>query len=674
MKWYFVRIIALVLVSVPLIAQETGWTAKSMMAFKRVGTGGTAVSPDGARIAYTIATPVMEGEKSEFLTHIWLVSSDGKTNVPYTSGEKSCTNPAFSPDGKYLAFLSSRGKDSKNQIFTLRVAGGEAEQITQSKSGVNGFKWSSDGKRFCYIATDPQSDKQEKDYKEKRDMRVVDADVRYDHLHIVEFSKNAKGERSAKRLTAGKLHVTSFDWSPDGKTIAFAHQTTPSVNDWVTTDIALVSSDSSAVKPLVQWKGSDAGPRFSPDGKTIAFSSDENDPRWASATNMYLISVEGGKPQKLASTPDESAGIVTWSPDGKFLYCSEPHRTMQRVYALPTSGKEPQVLVNKTGDRLGLISGVSFSTNGKTCAFVSAAPEAAPDVYVATAPDFKPQKLTDVHTDFLKAPMGKTEVLTWKSKDGKEIEGLLTYPMGYQQGKKYPLILNIHGGPAGVFSQNFTGSSAVYPLQAFAQAGYAVLRPNPRGSGGYGKAFRQANMNDWGGGDYEDIMAGVDKTIEMGVAHPDSLCVTGWSYGGYMTSTIITKTKRFKAAMVGAGVTNLMSFNGTADIPAFVPDYFGGEFWDKEEMYRKHSAMFNIRGVNTPTLIIHGEADVRVPVSQGYELYNALKRQGTKTEMVVYPRTPHGPQEPKFIQDIGERVLEWFNAHLGRDLRGGGTR
>ncbi len=207
--------------------------------------------------------------------------------------------------------------------------------------------------------------------------------------------------------------------------------------------------------------------------------------------------------------------------------------------------------------------------------------------------------------------------MKWKSKDGKEIEGLLTYPINYQAGTKVPLILNIHGGPTGVFQQTFIGGRGSYPLATFASRGYAILRPNPRDSSGYGKDFRYANQKDWGGADYQDLMSGVDKVIEMGVADPNRLGVMGWSYGGFMTSWIVTQTKRFKAASAGAPVTNLMSFNGTADIPAFVPDYFGGQAWENVEIYQKHSPMFNVKGVTTPTLIQHGEADIRVPISQG---------------------------------------------------------
>jgi len=236
-------------------------------------------------------------------------------------------------------------------------------------------------------------------------------------------------------------------------------------------------------------------------------------------------------------------------------------------------------------------------------------------------------------------------------------------PVGYEPGKKYPLILNIHGGPAGGFNEAFIGRFAVYPIAAFASRGYAVLRPNPRGSGGYGKQFRFANVADWGGKDFDDDMTGVDQVIAMGIADPDHLAVMGWSYGGFMTSWVVTHTNRFKAAVVGAGVTDLWSFTGTADIPGFLPDYFGGEPWEQFRNFTDHSPITFVKNVKTPTLILHGEADVRVPTSQGYEFYHALKSLGVTTKMVVYPRTPHGPREPKFILDIAQRNMDWVEKY-----------
>jgi dipeptidyl aminopeptidase/acylaminoacyl peptidase len=213
--------------------------------------------------------------------------------------------------------------------------------------------------------------------------------------------------------------------------------------------------------------------------------------------------------------------------------------------------------------------------------------------------------------------------------------------------------------------QTFVGGRGVYPIATFASRGFAILRPNPRGSSGYGTEFRRANIQDWGGGDFQDLMTGVDKVIEMGVADPNRLGVMGWSYGGFMTSWVVTQTGRFKAASAGAPVTNLMSFNGTADIPSFVPDYFGGQSWEVMDRYQKHSPMFNVKGVTTPTMIQHGESDIRVPISQGYEFYNALKAQGVPTRMLVLPRQPHGPNEPKMQLAAMKANLDWFEKYLG---------
>ncbi|MBI4429652.1 MAG: S9 family peptidase, partial [Ignavibacteriales bacterium] len=618
-------------------------------------------------IAYTVSTPLLEGEKSEFLTHVWLVSADGKTNTQFTHGEKSCSNPDFSPDGKYLSFVSARGgTDAKSQIWIIRLGGGEAEQLTKAKSGVMNYEWAPNSRWVAYRSSDPETEQEEKNKKEKRDWVLVDENYKYAHLYTVAVDKDAKGNRKTQRLTGGNFHVTSFDWSPDGKTMAFSHQSTPLVDDWPSTDISLVPSDSGTVKALVARNGWDTNPKFSPDGKWLAFASDGGDSKWARAYDVYVMPASGGEAKKLNETPDRSFGIVGWSSDGREVYVTETDRTSPRVFAVPVSGAKPRVVTTGSGN----YSGVSLSSDGNTMAFVHQMPETSPDIHVSAVRRFEPRKLTQVNEDFPKIAMGKTEVITWKSKDGSVVEGLLTYPVNYEKGRRYPLILNIHGGPAGVFTQNYTAAGSVYPLQAFAQEGFAVLRPNPRGSSGYGAKFRRANISDWGFGDLDDDMTGVDRVIEMGVVHADSLVICGWSYGGYMTSFTITRTNRFKVASVGAGVTNLMSFVGTADIPSFLPSYFEGEYWDRMDVYMKHSAMFNVKNIQTPTQILHGERDVRVPISQGEELYIALKRRGIAVEMIRYPRTPHGPQEPKFIKDIGERMIAWFNMHLKRNGAG----
>ena len=667
MKRITLLVLTAALICIPILQTSAAeitdrWTPELMITFERIG--GTAVSPDGKLVAYTVSTPLLEGEESSYRTHIRLVSSDSAVNRQYTFGESSCSNPSFSPDGKYLAFTSSRG-GRRRQVFVMHVNGGEAEQVSDAASGVGSYAWAPDGSRIAYTMTDPLSDEEDKNRREKRDMMVMSR-YHYTHLYTVALEKGADGKRTERRLTSGDFHITAFDWSPDGKTIAFAHQINPSADEWSTTDISSVPADSGAVTLLVSTKGADRYPKYSPDGKWLAYPSDADDPNWALLSDAYIIPARGGSPRKLAETPDRNfmyyGGIIGWSADSRGVYVREASRTSWRVFFIPENGDTPRMVTTGPGN----YTGISFSRDGSSMAFIHQTSEKAPEVYISGTSSFKPVKLTQIYTDIPDLPMGRTEAITWKSKDGLEIEGLLTYPVRYETGRRCPLILYIHGGPANVHTEGFTAARSTYPIQAFAQEGYAVLRVNPRGSSGYGKEFRYSNINDWGFGDFDDQMTGVDTVIEMGIAHPDSLCVTGWSYGGYMTSMVVTRTKRFKAAVMGAGISNLVSFTGTTDIPSFIPDYFEGEPWDRTEMYTKHSAMFRVKGVSTPTLILHGVLDRRVPLSQGREFYNALRRQGCVTEMVEYPRTFHSPGEPKFIEDVGTRIIDWFNTHLGR--------
>ena len=258
------------------------------------------------------------------------------------------------------------------------------------------------------------------------------------------------------------------------------------------------------------------------------------------------------------------------------------------------------------------------------------------EVYISETNKPSFEKISDINN--LKYPkLSKTEIISWKSYDGKEIEGILTYPKNYKKGSKYPVILQIHGGPAGVFSERFNGRPGIYMTEYFSEKGYITIKPNPRGSTGYGKEFRYANYKDWGYGDYEDVVSGVDKVIEMGIGDPDRQFVMGWSYGGYLTSFIVTKTNRFKAASMGAGLPNLISMVTTTDIQDYLVAHMGAEFWEDYDTYEKHSAIYQIKNTKTPTQIIHGSNDLRVPFTQGQEFYRALDRLGVDTEMVVYP-------------------------------------
>ena len=651
----FVLVFALCVgVSAPL-AQT--WTPEFQAKLKVVGSPN--VSPDGKRVVYTINETVMAADKSEYNTQIWMATADGKENYQLTFGEKSATNPKFSPDGSAIAFTSNR-KDNRNQIFVLRLSGGEAEQITDGKGSVANFEWSPDGKWFAFTSTDFKSAEEEANDKGRNDFRWYEENYKLARLYVVPIAKDAAGKRDPKKLTDINRSVTGFDWSPDGSRIAFGHVTSPSVNDWPTSDVSTVEVATAKITPVAATEASEDSPSYSPDGKWLAVSTSDGPPRWAQSDRIVLHPTGGGAPKLMPVSHDAGPNVIGWSADSSKIMFSEPKGTGTAMYTIDI----PKAAISEMHYENAVISAVDMTDDGQMFTFVSQHTDSPPEVYIVRNDAPKATQISQANADHKKIQVGKTEVIKWKSKDGREIEGLLTYPNGYTAGTKVPLILNIHGGPAGVFQQNYIGGRGVYPLATFASKGYAILRPNPRGSSGYGTEFRRANIKDWGGMDYEDLMTGVDHVIGLGIADPTRLGVMGWSYGGYMTSTIITKTKRFKAASAGAPVTNLMSFNGMADIPSFVPDYFGGNYWDDPAIYAKHSAMFNIKGVSTPTLVQHGEADIRVPIEQGYQLYMALKRQNVPTRMLILPRQPHGPNEPKMQVAAMQSNLDWFEKYL----------
>ena len=635
------------------------WDPETQMKVKVVSSA--RVSPDGTRVVYTINEAVTTADKSEFVTQIWLTNLATKQNVQLTFAEKSSSNPIWSPDGKWIAFLSNR-KDSKNNIYRLSLEGGEAEPLTDLKGSAGNFSWSPDGRYIAYTMSDTKSEEEEKNDKGRNDFRWVDENLKMSRLYVIPVQKDENGKREPRKLTTENYNVGQFDWSADGSRIAFAHTKSALANDWTTADVSIIDVANGTVTALAKTPAAEDQPLYSPDGKWIALLASDNPPRWAQSSVIQIFPASGGQPKALMATHDGQPAFAGWSADSKRIYFTEAKGTSTPLYVIDVDANRIEEIKGPPS----VLSGINLNRSGTTFGFVRQTSDTPPDAFVAPVKDFTAAvQITRANENLKLPPVARTEVIRWKSKDGKEIEGLLTYPVGYQAGQRVPMILNIHGGPAGVFLQTYIGFRSIYPLATFASRGYAILRPNPRGSSGYGTEFRRANMRDWGVGDYNDLMTGVDKVIEMGVADPDRLGVMGWSYGGYMTSWIVTQTNRFKAASAGAPVTNLMSFNGTADIPSFIPDYFGGQFWEIQDLYQKHSPMFNVKNVTTPTMVQHGEADIRVPISQGYEFYNALKAKGVPTRMLVLPRQPHGPNEPKMQLAVGKANLEWFDKYIG---------
>ena len=626
------------------------------MQVQTVGT--VAPSPDGHWVAYTQIKAIADGERSEQVSQIYLARADGSRRLQLTRGSHSSSAPSFSPDGRWVYFLSDRS--GKMNVYRIAVEGGEAEMLTDAKGSLGEYKVSPDGRSVAYLAYEPPSDV-EKAKKEKRDFHVVDSNPENFDLYAIPAETPALGKREARKLFDALYHVANFDWSPDGKTIAFEHWPSPLADNWTKADIAEVDVASGRLTDVAKTAAAESSPHYSPDGRYLAFDKSSDPPRWPGESRVALLALPSRELRLLPATFDAKPAIVGWAQDSKSLLFHEAKGTRSALYSMPVDGP-PGVFYLPEHGVVG--AGATVNLTGTHVGFSHESASEAPEAYfMALKGAGSPTQVSRANEDLPKPQLGETKVIRWKSKDGMDVEGLLTLPAGYQAGQKYPLILNIHGGPAGVFAETFTGRFSVYPIATFASRGYAVLRPNPRGSSGYGKQFRFANVADWGGMDYDDDMAGVDQAIAMGVADPDHMAVMGWSYGGFMTSWVVTHTNRFKAAVVGAGVTNLWSFTGTADIPGFLPDYFKGEPWDQFDAFAKHSPINFVQNVKTPTLVLHGEADVRVPTSQGYEFYHALKKLGVTTKMVVYPRTPHGPREPKFILDIAQRNVDWVDKY-----------
>ena len=635
------------------------WSPEQTMKMKNITS--VVPSPDGSKVLYTVREAVMTDDRSEYVNQVYLSNSDGNNSIQLTKTDKNSANPQWSPDGKWITFTSAR--DGKNNLYLMSTLGGEAEKITDVKGGVGAYQWSPDGSMIAFIQTDIASDAEEKNKKGKNDWYFMDEEIKQNRLFVLWLNeKDTANKRKWKQLTKDSRNINSFDWSPDGKWIVYGHGNSPKVNDNVYSDIALLEVSTGTSKNLVNTPAGETSPQFSPDGKSIAYLVSEDPVVWAGKNWINVISVDGSKMTKLSLTPNTAVGLLSWTPDGKYVYVVESNKTLSSVYKLSTDGKGIEEWNKNSND---LIGGININNSGTHAAFTLQNTTKMPEAYISSLSSYSPTKITSVNAEYASYPVPRTEVIKWKSFDGKEIEGLLTFPLNYESGKKYPLILNIHGGPAGVFTQSFpAGNQNIYPIAAFAEMGMFVLRPNPRGSTGYGVDFRLANQRDWGGGDYKDLMAGVDHVIKMGMIDEQRMGVMGWSYGGFMSSWIVGHTDRFKAASIGAPVVDLAHQNLTDDIQGFLPSYMKSDPWNDWAVYDKWSPIRYVQNVKTPVMLQHGEADVRVPFSNAVMFYNALKRRGVPVRLLALPRQPHGPTEPKMVLKTQQTNIEWFRKYL----------
>jgi dipeptidyl aminopeptidase/acylaminoacyl peptidase len=627
----------------------------TMEALRLARVSSPRMSPDGSRVAYLVAENKMEKDKPwKSVTQLWVVPASGPANASrqYTRGEESVSDVRWSPDGKLLSFLMNAGdeKDKKQQVWFMYVDGGEPWQVTKHKSGVRSFEFSPDGKTLLLVATVPETEDQEKRTKNKDDAEVVDHDLKMAQLWTWDI---AAGQE--KQITKGDFTVSDPRWSPDGLHITFTSNPTPRLDDggletaWVL-DVATGKqrkvSDTADYTHTARW---------SLDGKWIAYLVSREAP--FHQTNLFVASSDGGKERKLTSGFELNAGEPIWAGDGKSIYFSSNTREAVEIFGADVASGTVRQLTDKTG----ALNLSEISTNAQMATGTWSDPEHPAEVFRSDLKFSATQLITNHNAWLAEYALGGTEVAKWKSsKDGMEIDGIVTKPVDFEPSRKYPFLLNPHGGPTGASLLTFNPTE-----QILAANGYLVLEPNFRGSTGRGEKFAGANQNDWGDGDYQDDMSGVQAMVDRGWAEADRLGAFGWSYGGYMTFWMDTQTDKFKAISPGAGLPDLYSMYSQTDIHRYMTMFFDRKApWDNFQQYWNHSPMKYVENVKTPTMILHGQSDTRVPIPQSEEFYRALFERHVPVEFVVYPRENHGFIEPRHIQDRWQRYLVFFGKYL----------
>jgi len=636
--------------------QVPGPSFKDILSLKSAGN--PVISPDGKDILFTVTRA--DWEKNRYDTEIWL-SRDGAAPFQLTqTTDESSNSPSWSPDGRWIAFLANRDGKTR-QIYLMNSAGGEAFKLTDHKESVNSYEWCPSGKKIVFTSTEPESKESKGREKQYGKFQIEDAEYRMTHLWLVDVEPGKTPE--AKRLTSGTdFTVGGFAWSPDGKKVAFDHRPDPLINSGPNSDISILDVESGKTTPLVTQPGSDGNPCWSPDGQWIAFSTAMGDDRFYVNGKIAKTPAGGGQITILTSAFDEDPYLDKWTKAGIGFMGFES--VFIRFYLLdPANGN-----ITKLASPPESFYGLSFADDGNTVAFAGFDRATLTEIYRANLASWKPQVITKMTEQVAGWKTGTREVIEWKSKDGTLIEGVLWKPDGFDPGKKYPLLVSIHGGPTGT-SMPVLVEAYVYPYIEWLSKGALILEPNYRGSAGYGEKFRSLNVRNLGVGDMWDVESGVDYLIAKGMADPERVGAMGWSQGGYISAFLATNSTKFKAISVGAGISNWVTYYVNTDIHPFTRHYLKATPWDDMAIYLKTSPMTNIKKARTPTLIQHGEFDRRVPIPNAYELFQGLQDVGVPTKLIVYKGFGHGISKPKEQLAATWHNWQWFAKYIwGEDV------
>jgi len=644
------------------------------------------ISPDGMLVAF-VAGDYFKVDSASAKRQIWVVPTDGGKARPFTGGPRTDDTPRWSPDGHTLAFLSDRLEDGQPQIYLLDRAGGEARGLTNLRGAINELEWSPDGTQLAFLLTDPETAEEQRRKQAKDDAIEVERNHKWRRVWTVDIASGA-----TRQVTSGDAQVWEFSWEPDGGFVLLVGPE-PYEWSWFVARLARVGANDGLPETIYSVAEKQfACPRVSPDGAQVAFLSCIWSDRGINGGDVFVMPLAGGAPRNLCAGYAGSIWWIQWSADGMaldYMAYEDGEAAIGRIevatgarstrwqgaVAFGESASSRYIardtgaiaLLREQAER-PLEVWLAEPTNDqrpKTNSSDSISRHETPLVVrPSSLASLEWRQLTQFHPQLCGLALGETRVLRWRGSDGMAMQGLLILPVGYQEGQRVPLITWVHGGPAWLYTHSFYGAGR-YPQQMFAGAGYAVLLANPRGSAGWGVEFTEANIGDFGGCDYEDIIAGVDHVIALGIADPERLGIGGWSYGGFMTAWAVTQTNRFKAAMMGAGICNWRSFHGVAEIGTWDQISYRASPYELGGRYDRFSAIHYVDRVTTPTLIVHGADDIIVPVGQSYEFFRALKDHGVPTELVIYPREPHGFRERGHNIDRFQRFLAWFQQYLG---------
>ena len=623
-------------------------------------------SPDGTWVASTVARAIKETDKND--TDVWMVSWDGQQQVQVTSSAEGESSPRWSPDGKYLAFLSSRQGAKGAQIWLMNRAGGEAVKLTEVKGGVSDYAWSPDSKRFVLVVQDPDPSDPDKDA-EKKDSEpktpkpiVIDryyfkADVsgylRGERTHLQLFDIAAK---KAEPLTPGAFDEESPAWSPDGTHIAFIRRHGDGdVDKTPNHDLFVIEARAGGKETRLTTTTADESGRlaWSPDGRSIAYLlGDELKYSAYDQNRLAVIPAAGGQPRILTESLDRPVRSPLWTPDGSILMTISDDRSEQIARVNPADSRLERLT---TGQRV--VNGFTGGADGGL-AVIASTPTEVPEIYALEAG--KLRRLSHQNDEWVKALQpSTTEGFSAKAKDGAEVHGIIVKPITYLPGRRYPALLRIHGGPNGQDSYSWS-----FERELFAANGYVVVAVNYRGSNGRGSAYQKAIFADWGNKEVVDLLAAMDYVQSLDYVDPSRLGIGGWSYGGILTNYTIATDGRFKAAISGAGSSNQISMYGT---DMYITQYENelGPPWKNQDLWIKLSyPFFHADRIHTPTLFMGGEKDFNVPLLGGEQMYQALRSLGVDSQLVIYPNQYHGITIPSYKKDRLERYVAWYDKYL----------